>query len=135
MIRPDPDRRFCVRYPSMVCRTFRIDRCAWHNDCNEIIDDGGTFVFYADADNDGFGNENEFLEACSPPEGYVSNGDDCDDIDTTISPTATELCDGIDNNCNNQIDTDANDQFTYYQDNDEDGIPATTLREIALLKD
>ena len=67
------------------------------NDCNEVIDDGGTFVFYADADSDGFGNENETIESCYPPEGYVANGDDCDDIDTTISPIATEVCDGVNN--------------------------------------
>ena len=92
------------------------------NDCNEIVDDGGTFLFFADADNDGFGDADEFIESCSPPQGYVSNDDDCDDIDTTISPTAIEICDGIDNNCNNQIDTDSSDQNTYYQDNDGDGF-------------
>jgi len=34
----------------------------------------------------------------------VSNRDDCDDNDITVSPLGTEACDGIDNDCANGID-------------------------------
>ncbi len=34
-------------------------------------------------------------------------GDDCNDMDPSINPGAIELCDGIDNNCNGQIDEGA----------------------------
>ena len=55
-----------------------------------------------DADNDG-----------------VAAQDDCDDNDATAFPGNTELCDGVDNNCDNLIDEDFVD---LYLDNDEDGF-------------
>jgi hypothetical protein len=30
-------------------------------------------------------------------------GSDCDDDDAALSPFATELCDGLDNNCNGEV--------------------------------
>ncbi len=47
-------------------------------------------------------------------------GDDCDDTNNNVNPGATEICDGIDNNCNNQ--TDEGLTATYYLDNDADGF-------------
>ncbi len=38
------------------------------------------------------------------PDGYVANGDDCNDSDDTIYPNAPELCDSKDNNCNGTTD-------------------------------
>uniref|UniRef100_UPI00054EF91B GEVED domain-containing protein n=1 Tax=Flavobacterium filum TaxID=370974 RepID=UPI00054EF91B len=58
-------------------------------------------TWYADADGDGYGNENDVVEACSQPVGYVAIGGDCDDTNSAINPGATEICyDGIDQNCN-----------------------------------
>jgi hypothetical protein len=56
---------------------------------------------------------------------YVSNkgprpGTDCDDSDEGVHPQATELCDGIDNNCANG-EGDAPDAQEYYPDRDGDG--------------
>jgi hypothetical protein len=57
--------------------------------------------FYADADGDGFGDPATGVPACTAPEGYVDNSDDCDDTDTNVSPNATEVPnDGVDNDCN-----------------------------------
>ena len=53
--------------------------------------------------------------------------EDCDDEDAAISPSAAELCDGIDNNCDGAIDTDAQDLTTWYGDGDRDGFGSDNL--------
>ena len=65
-------------------------------------------IYFADADNDGFGNPTITQLACSQPIGYVANSNDCNDANANINPTAPEICDGIDNNCNGQIDEGCN---------------------------
>ena len=45
---------------------------------------------------------------------------DCNDFDASINPGATELCNGIDNNCNG-LNDDGTTTYTYYRDNDNDG--------------
>ena len=47
--------------------------------------------------------------------------DDCNDLDSLINPTAAELCDDIDNNCNNEID-EGLQLITGYLDMDNDGF-------------
>ena len=46
--------------------------------------------------------------------------DDCDDNDPAVNPDAAELCDEIDNNCNNEID-EGLQLITGYADMDGDG--------------
>jgi hypothetical protein len=47
--------------------------------------------------------------------------DDCNDEDGTVHVGAAELCDGLDNDCNNAIDDEAADATTWYADVDNDG--------------
>ena len=49
------------------------------NDCNGLVDD--IYTYYRDADGDGLGNPTHKIGSCSddPPDGYVSNDDDCND--------------------------------------------------------
>ena len=90
------------------------------NDCDDEVDEDVVEVtFYMDADGDGYGDDDETTEACAMPDGYVSRGGDCDDSDATVYPPAPELCDGIDNNCNDVVDEGVT--TTYWEDFDEDG--------------
>lgn len=94
------------------------------NDCNGFIDDDLPInVYYADADGDGDGDLAVSTATCLAlaPMGYVSNANDCDDTNAAINSSAAEICDGIDNNCNGQMD-EGLPQFTYYVDSDADGF-------------
>jgi hypothetical protein len=84
------------------------------DNCNDQVDDGLTTVdYYPDVDMDFYGNINAAPSAvCAErqPVGSVVDHSDCADTDAAIHPSATELCDHIDNNCNLATD----EGFTYY---------------------
>ena len=61
-------------------------------------------VYYADTDGDGYGNASSSTNACSQPSGYVSNSTDCNDTSATVYPGATEVANGIDDDCDGTID-------------------------------
>lgn len=61
-------------------------------------------VFYMDNDGDGFGNAAIRDTFCTQVVGYVTNGSDCDDDNDEIYPTANEVANGIDDNCDGKID-------------------------------
>ena len=88
------------------------------DDCNSVIDDGVGEIWYADSDEDGYGNPNARQQACEQPEGTVDNDADCKDWDATVNPEAMEVCDEIDNNCDGQIDEGV--ATLWYADNDFD---------------
>ena len=56
---------------------------------------------------------------------------DCDDGDASVYPDADEICDGIDNNCDDIIDNDASDALTFYEDADGDGFGDSEITEDA----
>ena len=92
------------------------------NNCDGNIDEGVTTTYYGDADGDGWGDADSTTEACSLPDGHVARAQDCDDSTASVSPDATELCDGVDNDCDSDVDEDdAADADTFYQDSDSDG--------------
>ena len=74
--------------------------------------------FYADDDGDGYGAPDESVEVCGepPPEGWVDNGDDCDDEDDLVHPGAPEVCNGLDDDCDGRLPPDE-------LDGDGDGDP------------
>jgi len=63
-------------------------------------------TFYADTDGDGFGDPRTGVGACIPPAGHVADGTDCDDADGNDFPGNVEVCDGADNDCDEEIDED-----------------------------
>ncbi|HJN76041.1 MAG TPA: MopE-related protein [Myxococcota bacterium] len=97
------------------------------NDCDGGIDNGATdaATWYADADGDGHGGTLTLL-GCEQPARYLETSDDCDDLDATVSPSGSEICDGIDNDCDELIDgdddsVDLTSAGTWYADIDDDG--------------
>lgn len=87
--------------------------CAGDASCGEgLVQIDGRCV--KDYDGDGFAS-------------LDSGGNDCNDSNSAINPSAAEICDGqIDNNCNGLSDdsdpeTLSSSKFTYYLDSDGDG--------------
>ena len=89
------------------------------NDCDGLIDEGVTVLFYEDSDGDGFGDEHSFIEGCEALDGYIPIGNDCDDVEPLINPAAEEVCNGVDDNCDGE--TDDLGLGTWYPDLDGDG--------------
>ena len=78
-------------------------------------------AWFPDADADGWGDETNPTVACSGPAGSVDRGGDCDDGDPTIHALVPELCDGIDQDCDGQVDESPQDGVLCYRDIDGDG--------------
>ncbi len=95
------------------------------DDCDGLgdYDDGIIFLdYYADLDGDGYGSGAAF-GFCSDPGGtYVLLNGDCDDDNIAVNPAATEICNGIDDDCDGLGDYDDGIIFLdYYADLDGDG--------------
>ncbi len=60
--------------------------------------------FFLDADGDGFGDASQVVAAYEPPAGYVDDDRDCDDDDPAIHPGADERCNGVDDDCNGDVE-------------------------------
>ncbi|MBM4368509.1 MAG: VCBS repeat-containing protein [Deltaproteobacteria bacterium] len=91
-------------------------------DCDGEVDEGVTNTWYADADDDGYGNPATGQALCARPEGGVIDGTDCDDTDGDVHPGAAERCNGNDDDCDGSVDPDsALDAPTWYEDGDGDG--------------
>jgi hypothetical protein len=103
------------------------------NDCDGGVDEddaADVSSWYLDADADGYGDAAMAAEACDAPSGYVAEGTDCDDGDAAIHPDASELCDGIDNDCDGSLDdadSDVVDAATWHLDYDGDGYGGAFL--------
>jgi hypothetical protein len=63
-------------------------------------------LWYLDADGDHYGDaEDPGTRHCqNPGNGRVDNRADCDDRKDWVNPTEQEVCDGVDNNCDGQIE-------------------------------
>ena len=90
------------------------------NDCDGAVDEGVMDTWYADADADGYGDPGAATDACDAPPGHAPTATDCDDTDPAVYPSAAERCDGVDNDCDGDVDEDV--QGTWFADADADGF-------------
>ncbi|MBI5794642.1 FG-GAP repeat protein, partial [Candidatus Uhrbacteria bacterium] len=71
------------------------------NNCDGVVDtDAVDIPWYADADEDGYGDASVSITDCATPDGYVEDAQDCNDTDSLVNPGVEEVCNnGVDDNC------------------------------------
>ena len=66
-----------------------------------------TTDYYLDTDGDGHGNPTTEINLCAggvPPPGYITTAGDCLDANPSAQGASTEVCNGIDDDCDARID-------------------------------
>jgi hypothetical protein len=92
------------------------------DDCDGLIDESVTTIFYKDADGDGYGDGSDTISACNPDTGHTATvSGDCDDTNAAIHPGAPELCNGVDDDCDGVADSGIPFAVSFLVS----GIPAT----------
>ncbi|MBN1336486.1 MAG: lamin tail domain-containing protein [Deltaproteobacteria bacterium] len=100
--------------------------------CNGVDDDcdlstdgadaHGASPWYPDLDGDGYGDTSAMVRACEAPEGCIARSGDCDDSDPETRPYADEWCNGVDDDCDGEVDEPRSvDASMWYLDADGDG--------------
>lgn len=112
----DCDDHDPMRFPGQpeICPSPRSVNDLHDEDCDPATVAGATD---GDADGDGY-----ISAACcnlDAAQGGLHCGNDCDDTRADVHPGATEICDGVDNNCDGQVDEGV--RVTAYFDADGDG--------------
>ncbi|MGK3999622.1 putative metal-binding motif-containing protein [Sorangium sp. So ce1024] len=76
------------------------------DNCNGEIDENlEVRTHYEDADGDGYGSFfGATVQAKCPPEGFAPNSTDCNDRDANVHPGAPEVCNLVDDDCDDRVD-------------------------------
>ena len=125
------------------------------NDCDGDADDAdldeeplGARTWFEDRDADGFGDPFLPYARCGAAPGFIDNARDCDDSSADISPTAPEVCDARDNDCDDLVDDEDRPELpgglatdlpghppvpTWWRDLDHDGFGTDISRRACFL--
>jgi hypothetical protein len=109
-----------TRHPGAEERCDGLDQ-----DCDGEVDEDPVDApaWHRDRDGDGFGDgARDPVLACDAPRGHVDNGEDCDDASPSVGPWAVEACDGVDQDCDGEVDEGAADAPAWSADLDGDGL-------------
>lgn len=101
------------------------------DDCDGEIDGNtalGCTEWYKDLDQDGQGQTDGVSCLCAPDEVYSAwVGGDCNDLDPLIFSGQVETCNGVDDDCDGQVDESGSlGCSTYFRDDDNDGFGVVT---------
>jgi hypothetical protein len=95
------------------------------DDCDDLVDevdpDLTPDLWFHDGDGDGYGTGAGAPSCAAPSSDSVRLDGDCDDSTTLVSPDADEVCNGVDDDCDEDVDSTATDRRAYYPDGDGDG--------------
>lgn len=86
------------------------------------LEQQGNKLYYPDQDGDGYGNTGNAQLVCLPPLGYSALPGDCNDQSDVVFPGNLEICDGLDNNCDGNVDEQAQNAVQCFVDGDGDEI-------------
>ncbi len=95
------------------------------DDCDEAVDEDAVdaSTWYRDEDGDGYGDPGVTTRACEQPSGWVDDSSDCDDQDPAVFPGAVELLNGVDDDCDGEVDDfPPEEDCADGSDNDHDGL-------------
>ena len=100
------------------------------DDCDGAVDEKGALgcsVWYVDGDQDGFGLPGSAVCLCGATGKTTATvGGDCNDAVKSIHPTATEVCNLADDDCDGIVDEEAAASCApFYRDVDGDGFGLT----------
>jgi alpha-tubulin suppressor-like RCC1 family protein len=109
------------------------------NNCNGIPDETTGVPleqltpYYLDADGDAFGSDREedilWSQCNAAPPRYVTNHDDCDDTNRYVAPSRSEVCNGIDDDCDSSVDNHLK-AGTLLSDEPYDGVTQFECRNV-----
>jgi hypothetical protein len=90
------------------------------DNCDGQTDEGLGQWWYLDLDGDAFGEDEQAVFQVERPDQYAAAGGDCDDLDPGRFPGATELHNGLDDDCDGVVDNGF--EQWWFRDADGDGF-------------
>jgi len=114
----DPDTSDCAPYDETES-TLHDELCnGKDDDCDLEVDEPGAvkcLVYYLDVDGDGYGVEEDWKCLCLEEKPYAAKAaGDCEPDVEAVNPGMEEVCNGMDDNCDENVDEG-------YPDTDQDG--------------